>query len=51
RTAAPRGGRTCGQTGRGGGRTGDLGGREAGRGNGANGDVDEVLEFPTIIAQ
>ncbi|GKB60650.1 hypothetical protein Tco_0916836 [Tanacetum coccineum] len=33
RTAAPRGGRTCGQTGRGGGRTGDQGGRGGGRGD------------------
>nr|GEU54241.1 putative reverse transcriptase domain-containing protein [Tanacetum cinerariifolium] len=47
RTAATRGGRTGGQAGRGGGRTGDRGGQ----GNGANGDVDEVLDFATIISQ
>ncbi|GKE95382.1 hypothetical protein Tco_1580237, partial [Tanacetum coccineum] len=44
RTAAPRGGRTGGQT-------GDQGGRGGGRGNRANGGVDEVPDFSTVIAQ
>ncbi|GKC39832.1 hypothetical protein Tco_1052216 [Tanacetum coccineum] len=61
-TAAPRGGRTGGQTGRGGGRTGELTGRVSGRSgdqNGQGGDrgiranrgVDEVPNFSTVIAQ
>ncbi|GJX91051.1 reverse transcriptase domain-containing protein [Tanacetum coccineum] len=41
------GGRTRKQTGRSGGRTGDQGGR----GNGANGGIDEVPKFATVIAQ
>nr|GEY89952.1 hypothetical protein [Tanacetum cinerariifolium] len=54
RTTASQGGRTGGkgrrtgeQTGRGDGQTGDQGGR----GNESNGDIDEVLDFSTIIAQ
>ncbi|GJZ02125.1 putative reverse transcriptase domain-containing protein [Tanacetum coccineum] len=47
RTTAKRGGRTGGQAGRGGGRTGDQGGR----GNGANGGIDKVPDFATIMAQ
>ncbi|GKA80678.1 reverse transcriptase domain-containing protein [Tanacetum coccineum] len=61
-TAAPRGGRTGGRTGRGGGRTGEPTGRVGGRtgdqdgqggdrGIGANGGVDEVPDFSTVIAQ
>ncbi|GJV42723.1 hypothetical protein Tco_1421163, partial [Tanacetum coccineum] len=61
-TAAPRGGRTGGQTGRGGGRigeptdrvgrrTGDQDGQGGDRGNIANGGVDEVPNFSTFIAQ
>ncbi|GKC24551.1 reverse transcriptase domain-containing protein, partial [Tanacetum coccineum] len=61
-TPVTRGGRTGGQTGRGGGRTreqtgrvggrtSDQGGRGGGRGNGANGGVDEVSNFSTVIAQ
>ncbi|GJS29773.1 hypothetical protein Tco_0490393 [Tanacetum coccineum] len=62
-TAAPRGGRTCGQTGRGGGRTrgrsGDQGdgridgqgGQVGGQGNEVNDGVDGVPNFSTIIAQ
>nr|GEX82834.1 reverse transcriptase domain-containing protein [Tanacetum cinerariifolium] len=58
RTIATRGGRTGGQTGRGGGRTGEqtgiVGGRtddQGGRGNRANGGVDEVPNFSTVIPQ
>ncbi|GJY69764.1 hypothetical protein Tco_0472746 [Tanacetum coccineum] len=51
RTATRRGRRTDGQTGRGDGRTGDQGGRGGDRGNGANGGIDEVPEFATVIAQ
>ncbi|GKA82253.1 hypothetical protein Tco_0789001 [Tanacetum coccineum] len=58
-TAAPRGGRTSGRTGRGGrrtreptirvgSRTGDQGGN---RGIGTNGGDDEVLDFSTVITQ
>ncbi|GKC80776.1 reverse transcriptase domain-containing protein [Tanacetum coccineum] len=62
-TAAPRGGRTGGQTGRGGGRTkgqsGDQGngrvdgqgGQVGGQGNEVNDGVDGVPDFSTIIAQ
>ncbi|GKB13632.1 putative reverse transcriptase domain-containing protein [Tanacetum coccineum] len=61
-TTAPRGGRTGGRTGRGGGRTreptgrvggrtGDQDGQGGDRGNGANGGVDEVPDFSTVIAQ
>ncbi|GJX48429.1 putative reverse transcriptase domain-containing protein [Tanacetum coccineum] len=61
-TAAPRGGRTGVRTGRGGGRTGEPTGRVGGRtgdqdaqgddkGIGANGGVNEVPDFSTIIAQ
>ncbi|GJX67651.1 hypothetical protein Tco_0303378 [Tanacetum coccineum] len=60
--AAPRGGRTGGQTGRGGGRTGkptsrvggqtgDQGGQGGNRGIGANRGDDEVPNFSTVIAQ
>ncbi|GJY99094.1 hypothetical protein Tco_0516524, partial [Tanacetum coccineum] len=45
------GGRTGEQTCRGGGRTGDQGGWGGGRGNEANGGVDEVPDFATVIAQ
>ncbi|GKF09139.1 hypothetical protein Tco_0043363 [Tanacetum coccineum] len=62
RTAATRDRRTGGQTGRGGGRTkeqtgrvgrrtGDQGSRRGDRGNKANGGVDKVPEFSTVIAQ
>ncbi|GKA37042.1 hypothetical protein Tco_0723607 [Tanacetum coccineum] len=50
-TAAPRGGRTGGRTGRGGGRTGELtsrGGRRTGEQDGQGGGRDIL---PTIIAQ
>ncbi|GKA59029.1 putative nucleotidyltransferase, ribonuclease H [Tanacetum coccineum] len=61
-TAAPRGERTGGRTGRGGGRTGEPTGRVGGRtsdqdgqggdrGNGANRGIDEVIDFSTVIAQ
>ncbi|GJV64218.1 putative reverse transcriptase domain-containing protein [Tanacetum coccineum] len=63
-TAAPRGGRTGGQTDKGGGRGGQGGGQGSqgsgrggkssqggGRGNGANRDGGEVLDFATVIAQ
>ncbi|GKB97015.1 putative reverse transcriptase domain-containing protein, partial [Tanacetum coccineum] len=61
-TAAPRGGRTGGQVGRGGGRTGEPTSRVGGRtgdqdgqrgdqGIGANGGGDEVPDFSTVIAQ
>ncbi|GKE40123.1 hypothetical protein Tco_1463528 [Tanacetum coccineum] len=61
-TTTPRGGRTGGQTGRGGGRTreptirvggrtGDQGGQEGDRGIGENGGDDKVPDFSTVIAQ
>ncbi|GJS97207.1 putative reverse transcriptase domain-containing protein [Tanacetum coccineum] len=61
-TTAPRGGRTDGRTGRGcrrtgestgrvGGRTSDQDGQGGDRGNGANGGIDEVPDFSTVIAQ
>ncbi|GKE05233.1 hypothetical protein Tco_1397251, partial [Tanacetum coccineum] len=61
-TAAPRGRRTGGRTGRGGGITGEPKGRVGGRtsepdGQGgdqgvkANGGIDEVPDFSTVIAQ
>ncbi|GJX32855.1 reverse transcriptase domain-containing protein [Tanacetum coccineum] len=61
-TTAPRGRRTGGLTGRGGGRTGEPTGRVGGRtsdqdgqggdrGNGANGGVDKVPGFSTVITQ
>ncbi|GJR15799.1 hypothetical protein Tco_0798451 [Tanacetum coccineum] len=61
-TAAPRGGRTGGRTGRGGGRTGEptgrvgrrtskLGGQGGVRGSGTNGSVYRVPDFSTVIAQ
>ncbi|GKE58382.1 reverse transcriptase domain-containing protein [Tanacetum coccineum] len=50
-TAAPRGGRTGEQTGRGDGRTSDQGGRGGGRGNGTNGGINKVPDFSTVIAQ
>ncbi|GJW97321.1 hypothetical protein Tco_0179129 [Tanacetum coccineum] len=61
-TTTPRGGRTDGRTGRGGGRTGESTGRVGGRtsdqdgqggdrGNRANGGIDEVPDFSTVIAQ
>ncbi|GJV36908.1 pyruvate dehydrogenase (acetyl-transferring) kinase, mitochondrial [Tanacetum coccineum] len=61
-TAAPRGGRTGGRTGRGGGRTreptGRVGGQTCGqdgqvgdRGIRANGGINEVPDFSTVIAQ
>ncbi|GKG26614.1 hypothetical protein Tco_0402317, partial [Tanacetum coccineum] len=46
-TAKPRGGRTDGQTGRGGGRIDDQGGRD----NGMNRGVDEVLDFSNVITR
>ncbi|GKC28225.1 hypothetical protein Tco_1035519 [Tanacetum coccineum] len=58
RTATTRGGRTGGQAGRGGKRSGEQAGRVGGqtgdqgrRGNEANGGVDEVPDFSTVIAQ
>ncbi|GKG47930.1 hypothetical protein Tco_0507415, partial [Tanacetum coccineum] len=50
-TAATRGGKTGGQTGRGGERTSEQGGRGGSRGNAANGGVKDVLDFATVIAQ
>nr|GEY85770.1 hypothetical protein [Tanacetum cinerariifolium] len=60
--AAPRGGRTGGRIGRGGGRireptgrfggrTGDQDGQGGNRGNGTNGGIDEVFDFSIVIAQ
>ncbi|GKE53490.1 reverse transcriptase domain-containing protein [Tanacetum coccineum] len=51
RTATRRGRRTDGQTGRGDGRTGDQGGQGGDRGNRANGGVNKVPDFATVIAQ
>nr|GEU84629.1 reverse transcriptase domain-containing protein [Tanacetum cinerariifolium] len=51
RTAAPRGGRTTGETGRGCRRTGDQDGRRGGRGNRSNGGINEVPDVSTVIAQ
>ncbi|GJW42785.1 reverse transcriptase domain-containing protein [Tanacetum coccineum] len=62
RTAATRGERTGGWTGRGGGRTGEptgivsgrtsnQGGQARDQGIGVNGGIDEVLDFSTVIAQ
>ncbi|GJX57030.1 hypothetical protein Tco_0286927 [Tanacetum coccineum] len=62
RTAATQGGRTGGQTGRGGertgektgrggGRTSEKSGRGGGRGNRPNGGVNEVPDFSIVIAQ
>ncbi|GJX40101.1 hypothetical protein Tco_0255091 [Tanacetum coccineum] len=45
------GGRTGEPTGRVGGRTGDQDGQGGDRGNGANGGIDEVPNFFTVIAQ
>ncbi|GKF27420.1 hypothetical protein Tco_0083314, partial [Tanacetum coccineum] len=61
-TAAPRGGRTSGRNGKGDGRTGEPTSRVGGRtsnqddqggdyGIGANGGVDEVPDFSTVIVQ
>ncbi|GJZ53273.1 putative reverse transcriptase domain-containing protein [Tanacetum coccineum] len=61
-TTAPRGGRMGRRAGRGGrrireptgkvgGRTGDQDGQRGDRGNGVNGGVNEVPNFPTVIAQ
>ncbi|GKA86670.1 hypothetical protein Tco_0808381, partial [Tanacetum coccineum] len=61
-TATPRGGRTGGWTGRGGGRTreptsrvsgrtGDQVGQGGDRGIGANGGDDEVPDFSTVITR
>ncbi|GJY26183.1 reverse transcriptase domain-containing protein [Tanacetum coccineum] len=50
-TAAPRGGRTGGRIGRGGGQTSDQNGQGGYRGIEANGGINEVPDFSTVIAQ
>nr|GEU63544.1 hypothetical protein [Tanacetum cinerariifolium] len=50
-TVAPRGERTSGRTGRGGGRTGKPDGQGCNQGVEANGGVDEVPDFSMVIAQ
>ncbi|GKA97215.1 putative reverse transcriptase domain-containing protein [Tanacetum coccineum] len=50
-TTAPRGGRTGGRISRGGGRTGDQNGQGGDRGIEANGGINEVPDFSTVIAQ